>query len=201
MAFLLKAMGLKFLLLLSAIWWMRIRSLCKLPGMRDWLWGSLDLSLVDRAMFSKPLIKFSADGWGCALALQLVLRQSYLGVCCVYDRAIDSMVAHTATSSKRTDANMLLLPGVLLPVPLTLQQAAVSPCFVGDSQTLTGMSGSVSLGMTAPFSWVCWPQDFVCALQESVSPVLWKFCNQIPLAFNSGPLGIPNSLWEIWCGA
>ena len=61
--------------------------------------------------------------------MQLVLRQSYLGVCCVYDRAIDSMVAHTATSSKRTDANMLLLPGVLLPVPLTLQQAAVSPCF------------------------------------------------------------------------
>ena len=24
---------------------------------------------------------------------------------------------------------------------------------------------------------------FVCTLQESVSPVLWKFCNQIPLAF------------------
>ena len=23
---------------------------------------------------------------------------------------------------------------------------------------------------------------FICALQESVSPVLWKFCNQIPLA-------------------
>ena len=26
-------------------------------------------------------------------------------------------------------------------------------------------------------------QGFVCALQESVSPVLWKFCNQIPLDF------------------
>ena len=25
-------------------------------------------------------------------------------------------------------------------------------------------------------------QGFVCALQESVSPVPWKFCNQIPLA-------------------
>ena len=25
-------------------------------------------------------------------------------------------------------------------------------------------------------------QGFVCALQESVSPVLWKFCNQIPLS-------------------
>ena len=35
----------------------------------------------------------------------------------------------------------------------------------GDSWTLTGT------------------QDFVCALQESVFLVLWKFCNQIPLAF------------------
>ena len=26
-------------------------------------------------------------------------------------------------------------------------------------------------------------QDFVCALKESVSPVLWDFFNQIPLAF------------------
>ena len=26
-------------------------------------------------------------------------------------------------------------------------------------------------------------QNFICVLQESVSPVLWKFCNQIPLAF------------------
>ena len=26
-------------------------------------------------------------------------------------------------------------------------------------------------------------QGFVCALQGSISPVLWKFCNQIPLAF------------------
>ena len=38
------------------------------------------------------------------------------------------MVAQIATSSKRTYANMLLLPGLLLPVPLTMQQAAVSPC-------------------------------------------------------------------------
>ena len=32
----------------------------------------------------------------------------------------------------------------------------------------------------SPGSWCA--QSFVCALQESVSPVLWKFCNQIPLA-------------------
>ena len=49
-----------------------------------------------------------------------------------------------------------------------------------DSWTLTGKSDSVSCGDTAPGSWCT--QSFVCALQESVSPVLWKFCNQIPLA-------------------
>ena len=54
---------------------------------------------------------------------------------------------------------------------------------LGDSWTLTGKSGSVSWGslLLSPGSW--WAQDFVCALQESVSPVLWKFCSQIPLAF------------------
>ena len=32
----------------------------------------------------------------------------------------------------------------------------------------------------SPGSWCT--RGFVCALQESVSPELWKFCNQIPLA-------------------
>ena len=45
----------------------------------------------------------------------------------------------------------------------------------GDSWTLTGKSGSVSCGVTAPFSWVLVHTGFVCALQESVSPVLCKF--------------------------
>ena len=49
-----------------------------------------------------------------------------------------------------------------------------------DSWTLTGKSVSVSCGDTAPGS--CCTQGFVFALQESVSPVPWKFCNQIPLA-------------------
>ena len=54
---------------------------------------------------------------------------------------------------------------------------------MGDSWTLTGKSGSVSCGVTAPFSWVLVStRTFVCAFQESVSPVVWKFYNQIPLA-------------------
>ena len=39
-------------------------------------------------------------------------------------------------------------------VPPTLQQATTDPRLCGDSWTLTGKSGSVSCGVTAPFSWV-----------------------------------------------
>ena len=38
----------------------------KLPDGRDWLWGELGLALVGKAMLSKYLIQFSADGWGYA---------------------------------------------------------------------------------------------------------------------------------------
>ena len=69
--------------------------------------------------------------------------------------------------------------GLLLSVPPTLQQATAS---AGGSWTVTGKSGSVSCGVTAPFSWVLMHTGFVYALQESVSPVLCKFYNQISLA-------------------
>ena len=48
----------------------------------------------------------------------------------------------------------------------------------------TGRSGSVSCGFTAPFSWVLvQARCRLCPPRVSVSPVLWKFCNQIPLTF------------------
>ena len=40
---------------------------------------------------------------------------------------------------------------------------------------------SVGSLLLSPGSWCT--QGLVCALQESVFPVLWKFCNQLPLAF------------------
>ena len=45
-----------FLLLLTFLWWMRLRGLCKLPDGRDWLWGKLGLALVGGAMLNKALI-------------------------------------------------------------------------------------------------------------------------------------------------
>jgi len=45
------------------------KRLWKLPDGRDWLWGKLGLALVGKAMLSKSLIQFSADGWGCVPSL------------------------------------------------------------------------------------------------------------------------------------
>ena len=75
----------------------------------------------------------------------------------------------------------------------------------GDSWTLTGKSGSV-YSESLLLSLVSWcSQGSVCALQESVSPVLWKFSNQIPLATKVTFLGASqpfagSSGWEICCG-
>ena len=42
-----------FLLLLSALWWMRLRGLCKLLDGKDWWWEKLDLALVGGVVLSK----------------------------------------------------------------------------------------------------------------------------------------------------
>ena len=57
-----------FLLLLSLLWWRRLRGLCKLPDVRDW-WEKLGLVLVGKTLLSKALIRLSAGGWGCTLSL------------------------------------------------------------------------------------------------------------------------------------
>ena len=49
--------------------------------------------------------------------------------------------------------------------------------------------------LLSPGSWCA--QGFVCALEESVSPVLWKFCNQILLASEVKFPGGSQSLFQI----
>ena len=75
-----------------------------------------------------------------------------------------------------------LMPGLLYRGPWPYSRPLFTHVSARDSWTLTGKSGSVSCGVTAPFSWVLVHIVF-CTLQESVSPVLWKFYNPIPLAF------------------
>ena len=62
----------------------------------------------------------------------------------------------------------------------------------GDYWTLTGISGSVSCGPLVLSPGSGCTQGSVCALQESASPVLWKFCNQIPLVFKVKSLVVLN---------
>ena len=65
MLFILAAVELVFfLLLLSALWWMRLRGSCKLPDGRDCWCEKLGLALVGRAMLSKTSIQLPADDWG-----------------------------------------------------------------------------------------------------------------------------------------
>ena len=83
--------------------------------------------------------------------------------------------------------------GLLRSVPPALQQALAS---TRDSWTLTGKSGSVSCGVTAPLSWVLVHTKFCLCLQESVSPVLCKFwwlCVGLMATSSQGAYAIPRS--------
>ena len=60
-------------------------------------------------------------------------------------------------------------------VPPTLQQATTDPCLHLDSWTLTGKSGSVSHGVTAPFSQVLVHTRFCVCPPRVYFPVLCKF--------------------------
>ena len=122
---------------LSALWWMRIRGLWKLPDGRDWLWGNLGLVLMGEAMLSKPLIQFSVDGGSCVPSLVFGLRPNYGRGNAIMETSFKRTYAHTVGFSAPDASGR----------PLSIHTSA------RDSQTLTGQSGSVSSGDTAPFSW------------------------------------------------
>ena len=70
MVFILVTAGLWFfLLLLSTLWWMRLRAVCKLSNGRNWQCENFGLAFLDMAMLSKTLINLSADGWDCTSSL------------------------------------------------------------------------------------------------------------------------------------
>ena len=124
--------------ILSACWWIRIRSLWKFPDGRDWLRGKLGLVLMGGAMLSKSLLQFSVDGWGCVPSLLFDLRPNYgRGNEDNGDLFQKVPCSHCCT----------LCPQPCSRPPPTHASAR-------DSWTLTSKSGSVSCGVTAPFSWV-----------------------------------------------
>ena len=124
--------------ILSALWWIRIRGFWKHPDGRDWLRGKLGHVLMGGAMFSKSLIHFSVDGWGCVPSLLLDLRPNY------------------AEGNK--DNGDLLQNGPYVhhctQCPWLCSRPPPTHTSAGDSWTLMGMSGSVFCEVTALFSWV-----------------------------------------------
>ena len=190
-ALVLDAVGLQFLLLLSAFWWMRIRGLCKLPDRRDWLWRKLGLALVSKAMPSKSLII-------CLLCSLAVSFLAWTGdpVWPSGDPALEctgSMVRLLVTS-KRTYANTRL-PELLLP---SLQQATADlhlhkrPSSThrqvqlshlwGDCFFPLGPSGHTVLFM--PSKGLCFPQSCWSSIIKSCCPL------------KSDSLGISNPLLD-----
>ena len=141
-------------------------------------------------MLSESLIQFSVDGQCCVPSLLFDLRPNYGG---------------------GNEDNGDLLPKVpcmhcctQCPNPaeghcrLTPLQETSGPSWTSLGQSLVG-----SLFLS-PGSWCA--LGFVCALQESVSPGLWRFCNQILLASKVKFPGYSESFarfpgWEICCGS
>ena len=71
------------------------------------------------------------------------------------------------------------------------------PTPLSESWTLTGSLGQSLVGSLLFSPGPQCAQDFVCALQEFISPVLCKFCNQIPLASKVKFPGGSQSLCQI----
>ena len=123
--------------------------------------------LMGSAMLSKSLIQFSVDEQGYVPSLLFPeAKLCMVGVMMVME-----------TSFKRAYARTVVF-GVLNPAAGHCQPTPL-PGTLGYSQESLGQSHVGSL-LLSPESRCA--QGFVCALQESVSPASWKFCNQIPLS-------------------
>ena len=101
-------------------------------------------------MISKSLIQFSVDRWGRVPSLLCDLRPNYGG-------------------SNEDNGYLFKKFPCMYSVPRPCSRPLLTHASTGDSWTLTGKSGSVSFGVTAPFTRSWSVHGFVCVLQESVS--------------------------------
>ena len=98
----------------------------------------MGIVLMGRAMLSKSLIQFSVDRQGCVPSLLFDLNPNYCGGTTDNGDLLKSSHASTAVHCSDPTRSR----------PLSTHD------FAEDSWTLTGKSGSVTYGVTAPFSWV-----------------------------------------------
>ena len=122
-------------------------------------WGKLGLVLIGEAMLHKSLIQFSFNGWGCVPFLLFDLSPNYGGGSEDNGDLLQKVqCTHCCTQW-----------------PLPCSRPPPTHTSAGDSWTLWASLGGSLVGalLLSPGSWFA--QGFVCALQESVSPVRCKF--------------------------
>ena len=114
---------------------------------------------MGRAMFSKSLIQFSVNGWGCIPSLLFDLRPNMVEVMKIMATSFRRSHARTAALSASDPGAVHSQPTPPLETP-------------GHSRACMGQF-LVGLLLFSPGSWCT--QGFVCTVQLSVSPVLCKF--------------------------
>ena len=121
--------------------------------------GKLGLVPMGGAMLSKSLIQFSVDGQGCVPSLLFALTPNYGGGNEDNGDLLQKFpCTHCCTQCPR---------------PCSRSLPTHAPA--RDSWTLTGKCGSVSCGVTAPFSWVLVCTSFCLCPPRVCFPVLCKF--------------------------
>jgi len=117
-------------------------------------------------LISKSLIQFSIDEWSCIPSLLFDLRPN--------------------SSRCDEDNGVFLQKDLCRPGCIQCSWHCSRPLSThaspGDSWILTGKSGQSLVGTLFLSPGSCCAQSFICALQGSVSIILCKLCNQIPLA-------------------
>ena len=125
---------------LSALWWISIRGLETFVEASWWNWltvGETGSGPDGWAMLNKSLIQFSVDGWGCVPSLLFDLGPNYGG-----GNEDSGLLQKVPCKHCHT------------PWPQHCSRPPQTHTSAGDSWTLTDKSGSVSCGVSAPFSWV-----------------------------------------------
>ena len=110
-------------------------------------------------MLSKSLIQFSAVGLGCVPSLLFDLRPNYGG----------------GNEDNGDLLKKIPCTHCCIQCPQTCSRPPLTHASAWDSWTLMGMSGSVSCGAPAPFSWVLVCAKFCLCPPRVCFPVLCKF--------------------------
>ena len=139
-------------------------------------------------LLCKSLIQFSANGWTVFPPYSLAWSSPVLESADSMVRLKSSKMTHASASTSQDCCCQCTLP----------HGRPLLTCLHNQRLPNTHRQVSVSCGITVPFPWVLVHTRFcLCPARVSVSPVLWKFCNQILLTFKVRFSGDSQSLYWI----